>query len=198
MGTRDARLDAYIAKSADFAKPILTRLRETVHEACPDVEEAWKWSAPHFMYHGMLCGMAAFKEHCSFGFWKGALIVPAGERSEAAMGQFGRISRLSELPPKQVLIGYIKRAMQLNEKGVKVTRSKPQPRGPVVVPEALQRALSGNKAARSAFNNFSPSHQREYVEWISEAKSTETRQRRLETAIGWIAEGKSRNWKYVK
>lgn len=198
MGTRDARLDAYIAKSAEFAKPILTRLRETVHEACPDVEEAWKWSAPHFMYHGMLCGMAAFKEHCSFGFWKGALIVPAGERSEAAMGQFGRISRLSELPPKQVLIGYIKKAMQLNEKGVKVTRSKPQPRGPVVVPEALQRALSGNKAARSAFNNFSPSHQREYVEWISEAKSTETRQRRLETAIGWIAEGKSRNWKYVK
>ena len=198
MGTRDARIDAYIAKSAAFAKPILMRLRETVHEACPEVEEAWKWSFPHFLYHGMLCSMAAFKEHCSFGFWKGALIVPAGDRGEDAMGQFGRITRLSELPSKRVLAGFIKKAMQLNEQGVKVTRAKPQPKRPVVVPEALQRALSGNRAARTTFKNFSPSHQREYVEWIGEAKSEETRQRRLKTAIEWIAEGKSQNWKYLK
>jgi uncharacterized protein YdeI (YjbR/CyaY-like superfamily) len=198
MGTRDARIDAYIAKSAEFAKPILIRLRETVHEVCPDVEEGWKWSSPHFLYHGMLCGMAAFKQHCSFGFWKGALIVPAGDRSSDGMGQFGRIGTLSELPPKKVLAGYIKKAMQLNEAGIKIERPKAKRKQPVVVPEALRRALSRNKAARTTFEGFSPSQQREYVEWITEAKNQDTRERRLETAIEWMAEGKPRNWKYMK
>jgi uncharacterized protein YdeI (YjbR/CyaY-like superfamily) len=195
MGKRDSRIDAYIAKAAPFAQPILTRLRETVHEACPDVEEGLKWSSPHFGYRGMLCGMAAFKEHCSFGFWKNELVIPNAERN--GMGHFGKLTRVADLPPKKLLTGYIKKAMEVNEQGLKVERSAPSKRR-VTVPQVLQRALKRNRAARTSFERFSPSHQREYVEWISEAKTDATRQRRLATAIEWMAEGKPRNWKYMK
>src|SRR5688500_10593150 len=116
MGTRDPRIDAYIEKSADFAKPILTHLREIVHSACPDVEETMKWSNPHFTYKGMLGGMAAFTEHCAFGFWKGSLIVPKTDDAGAA-GHFGRITKISDLPPKKVIAGYVREAMRLNEEG---------------------------------------------------------------------------------
>ncbi len=199
MAARDARVDAYIAKSADFARPILTHLREVVHTACPDVEETMKWSFPHFLYKGMLCGMAAFKEHCSFNFWKGALIVENGVGDdEKAMGQFGRITKLSDLPPKKILSGYIKKAMKLNEDGVKVpARSKPKAPQALVIPDELTRALQANNDARAVFEKLSPSHKREYAEWISEAKTEATRTRRLETALQWMAEGKSRNWKYT-
>ena len=197
MGTRDPRLDAYIAKSAEFARPILTTLREIVHSACPDVEETMKWSAPHFMYHGMMCGMASFKEHCVFGFWKGSLVL-GDETAEGAAGQFGRITKVSDLPPKKVMAGYIKRAMQLNEDGVSVQRAKPK-RGrasEVKVPADLAAALKKNRKALATFDAFSPSAKRDYVDWIVEAKRDETRKRRLETAVAQMAEGKTRHWKY--
>jgi len=197
MGTRDPRIDAYIAKSGEFARPILTHLREAVHRACPVVEETMKWSAPHFMYEGMLCGMASFKAHCAFGFWKGSLIVDDG-RSKEAMGHFGRITSLDQLPSKKVLTGYIRKAMELNEKGIKSpTRSKREAKPEAKVPKDLAAALGKNKKARATFDNFTRSHRREYIEWITEAKTEATRQRRLETAIEWMAEGKSRNWKYI-
>jgi uncharacterized protein YdeI (YjbR/CyaY-like superfamily) len=199
MGKRDDRIDAYIAKSAEFARPILTHLREVLHSACPEVEETMKWSFPHFMYKGMLCSMAAFKEHCAFGFWKGALVVEkeSGKSVEGA-GQFGRITELSSLPSKKILFGYIKAAMKLNEDGVK-NPARPKPKMPreVVVPDDLASALQGNKQARATFENFSPSHQREYVAWITEAKTEATRTKRLQTAVEWMAEGKARNWKYM-
>jgi uncharacterized protein YdeI (YjbR/CyaY-like superfamily) len=201
MGTRDPRIDAYIANSADFARPILTHLREVVHAACPPVEETMKWAFPHFMYEGILCSMASFKQHCAFGFWKGSLIVDGNGRSaEEAMGQFGRITKLSDLPPKKVLAGYVKEAMRLNDEGVKSpTRSAPKARkGEVAVPDDLASALKRNRKARATFEGFSPSHRREYVEWITEAKGEETRKRRLETAVEWMAEGKARHWKYAK
>jgi len=202
MGTRDPRVDAYIARSADFAKPILTHLREVVHAACPDVEETIKWSFPNFTYRGMLCSMASFKQHCSFGFWKGALVVgtPGGDGDgERAMGQFGRITALSDLPSKKVLTGYIKEAMRLNEAGVKSpTRSEPKAKKELPVPDDLTKALRKNKKALATFENFSPSHRREYIEWITEAKGEDTRNRRLATAVEWMAEGKPRNWKYEK
>jgi len=199
MASRDPRVDAYIAKSADFARPILAHLREVVHAACPDAEETMKWSFPHFQYKGLLCSMAAFKEHCAFGFWKSSLVMGEGTEAEKAMGQFGRITKLSDLPSKKVLTGYIKKAMELNEAGVKSpTRSKPKaPRPELAVPDDLAAALGANPAARAAFDKFSPSHRREYIEWITEAKTPATRNRRLETAIEWIAEGKPRNWKYM-
>jgi uncharacterized protein YdeI (YjbR/CyaY-like superfamily) len=199
MGKKDPRVDAYIAKSADFAKPILIELRETVHTACPDVEEAMKWSFPHFMYQGMLCSMAAFKQHAVFGFWKGSLIVKdEGKKSESGMGQFGRITKLSDLPAKKVLTGYIRKAMSLNEDGISAPRPVKRSSKPIRVPPDLQAALKRNSKARAAFEAFAPSHKREYIEWITEAKAKETRVRRLQTAIEWMAHGKSRNWKYEK
>jgi uncharacterized protein YdeI (YjbR/CyaY-like superfamily) len=199
MGKKDTRVDAYIAKSAEFARPILAHLRETVHAACPDVEETIKWSFPNFMYKGMLCGMASFKEHCAFGFWKGSLVLgKEGAAAEKAMGHFGRITKLSDLPSRRVLAGYIKEAMKLNDAGVKApARSKPKTPKAVVVPDDLRSALTANKEAAATFDKFSPSHKREYIEWITEAKTEATRTRRLATAIEWMAEGKPRNWKYM-
>jgi uncharacterized protein YdeI (YjbR/CyaY-like superfamily) len=199
MGTTDPRIDAYIAKAADFAKPILTHIRAGVHTAAPQVEETIKWGSPHFDYQGeMMCGMAAFKEHCAFGFWKGSLIVEKGARSDDGMGQMGRITRLSDLPSKAVLTGYIKKAMKLNDEGTKVTRPKGPPKKALPVPPDLAKALKGNKTAKAAFDEFSPSAKREYIEWLTEAKTDVTRTRRRETAIEWMAEGKTRNWKYQK
>ena len=198
MGKRDPRVDAYIAKSAGFAQPILTEIRESVHAACPDVEEAMKWSFPHFVYKGMLCSMAAFKQHAAFGFWKGSLVLGRGKDADA-MGQFGRITKRSDLPSKKVLAGYVRKAAALNEQGVKVPRA-PRPAATTIVkvPADLTTALKKSKKAQEGFDDLSPSHKREYIEWITEAKSDETRARRLVQAIDWMAEGKSRNWKYER
>ena len=202
MGKHDARIDAYIAKSADFAKPILNHLRKLVHVACPDVEETMKWSFPHFTYKGMLCSMASFKAHCSFGFWKGALIFgkskgEAGKQDEA-MGHFGRITALSDLPKDDVLVRYVKEAARLNEAGVKLpAKPRSKVKKELVAPDYFLAALKKNKKALAAFEGFSYSDKKEYVEWITEAKREETRQRRMDTAIEWLAEGKSRNWNYA-
>lgn len=196
MGTRNPKVDAYIAKSAEFARPILEHLREIVHAACPEVEEEIKWSSPHFMYRGMLCGMAAFKQHCAFGFWKAALVVP-DDRNDDAMGNFGCIATVKDLPPRRTIEGYIKKAMKLNEDDVKPARPKSgAPKPPVELPDDLAAALKKNKKAAATYEAFSPSARREYVEWITEAKREETRAKRVAQAVEWMAEGKQRNWKY--
>ena len=194
MGKRDARVDAYIERSADFARPILERLRDIVHSAVPEAEETIKWGAPYFDYEGPLCGMVAFKRHCAFVFWKDKLIVE--NPSTDAMGQLGRIESLSDLPSKKTLTAWLKKAMKLNEEGVKAPRAVRPPRPPVKVPADLEKALKKNARARAAFEAFSLSHRREYVEWIEEAKREETRSKRVATAIEWMAEGKPRHWKY--
>lgn len=199
MGKRDPRVDEYIAKSADFAKGILVELRETVHAACPEVAEDMKWRFPHFMYKGMLCSMAAFTQHAAFGFWKGALVIDDKEKRKEAMGHLGRLTSLDDLPPKRVLAGYVKKAAALNEQGVSAPRApRSAGRKTIRVPADLATALAKNARAKKAFAEFRPSHRREYVEWITGAKTDETRARRLKTAIDWIAEGKSQNWKYEK
>ena len=195
MGRRDPCVDAYIEKSAPFAQPILKHLRAVVHEACPEVTEDLKWRMPHFIHHGILCGMAAFKEHCIFGFWKAPLVL--GRDHESPMSQFGHLTSLSELPPKKVLAAYVKKAARLNEEGVKLPRPAKAAAKKLVVPKDLAAALARSAAARRAFEKLPPSHKREYVEWITEAKREETRQQRIQTAVKWIAEGKSRNWKYL-
>jgi len=199
MPKRDPRVDAYVAKSPDFAKPILTRVRKIVHAACPEVEETLKWGAPTFMYKGILCGMASFKNHCHFILWKGRVILDKnGQPMSAANGHFRNLKSVSDLPSDRVLTGYIKEAKRLNESGAKVPKSPPKKRAPIALPALLKRALSSNAKASAAFDSFSPSHKREYVEWITEAKTEETRQRRVDTAIEWMADGKPRNWKYMK
>ena len=196
MGKRDPRVDAYIEKSADFAKPILTHLRETVHFAVPDVEEAMKWSFPHFLHKGMLCSMASFKEHCAFGFWKGSLLEGNGARTKDAMGQFGRITSVRDLPGEKALVKLVKRAAALNDEGVSVVREK-RAKPPVKTPPDLMAALRANNKALATYEGFSQSMRREYVDWITNARTEETRTRRLETAVEWMAEGKPRNWKYL-
>ena len=197
MGKRDPRVDAYIGKAADFAKPILTELRETVHAACPECQETLKWSAPTFMYKGMLCGMHSFKEHASFGFSKGALVV--GDPAESnPFKVFGRLTKVSDLPSKKTLTGYIKKAMALNDAGVTIKRPPRKPAKPVAVPKDFAAALAKNKKAKTTFDGFPPSHKREYIEWITEAKREETRARRLTTAIAQMIDGKPHNWKYMK
>ncbi len=203
MATKDARIDSYIARSADFAKPILTHIRRLVHAACPQVEETMKWSFPHFMYKGILCSMAAFKHHCAFGFWKGAWVLDkragAAKVAEAAMGQFGRLTAVSDLPHDEVLTGYVKEAARLNEAGIKLpAKSKPKEKKELVVPDYFMAALKKNKKALTTFEAFSYSHKKEYVEWITEAKAEDTRKNRLNIALAWMAAGKPRHWKYLK
>jgi uncharacterized protein YdeI (YjbR/CyaY-like superfamily) len=193
-GHRDPRVDAYIEASADFARPILTRLREIVHAACPQAKETIKWGAPYFEHEGPMCGMVAFKRHCAFVFWKDRLIVE--NPSDEAMGQLGRIEELADLPPKKTLTAWVRKAARLNEEGVKVPRRARRARPPVKVPADLQKALNRNARAKDAFEAFSSSHRREYVDWIEEAKREETRRKRVASAIEWMAEGKPRHWKY--
>jgi uncharacterized protein YdeI (YjbR/CyaY-like superfamily) len=195
MADHDPRVDDYIANAALFARPILTHLRTLVHAGCPDVEESLKWSNPSFAYKGIMCGMAAFKAHCAFGFWKHALIV-GGDGDRDAMGSFGRITSLDDLPSDRTMIAYVRKAAALNASGVKAPRVPRAPRAPIRVPADVAAALKKNARARRHFEVFSPSHRREYLEWITEAKTDATRQKRLATAIAWIAEGKGRNWKY--
>jgi len=193
----DPRIDAYIAKQADFARPILAHVRAVVHEACPDVEETMKWSMPTFVYGGgILCGMAAFKQHASFGYWKHALVVGEGEPRDG-MGSYGKLTSVKDLPPKKTLLAHIKRAMQLNLDNVKSpAQRRAAPKPPPEAPADLVAALKKNAAARKSFEGFPPSAQRDYVEWIVEAKREETRAKRLAQAVEWMAEGKRRNWKY--
>lgn len=199
MGTRDPRFDAYIEKAPPFARPILSHLREVVHAACPEVVEEMKWSSPHFTWRGMLAHMAAFKQHCAFGFWKGALVMGDDDRARDAAGQFGRITSLDDLPPDDVLTGYVHQAMRLNEAGTKAPARPPKhPKPDLSVPDDVEAALGTNAAARATFDGFSPSQRREYVEWITEAKTDATREKRLEQAVEWMAEGKTRHWKYAR
>jgi hypothetical protein len=195
MGQKDPRVDAYIAKSADFAKPILTHIRRVVHGACPDVVEGMKWSMPHFDYKGIFCGMAAFKQHCTFGFWKGSLLKlkPADEK---AMGQFGCIRSIDDLPGAKALASIVKQASKLNDEGVSAPKPKRAPKPPVKTPPYFKAALAKNKKALATYDAFAPSCKREYVEWITEAKTDETRAKRVASAVAWMAEGKKRNWKY--
>lgn len=202
MGTKDARIDAYIAKSQPFAQPILRKLRALVHKAVPGVEETVKWGMPYFGYAGdPICGMAAFKQHAVLGFWKAALMKDApklGRQGEEAMGHMGRLTSLKDLPSDAKLIGWFKEAAKLNQAGTKVKRAAPAAKKPVKVPPFVSKALRTNSKARATWEAFSPSHRREYVEWITEAKSAETRERRMATALEWLAAGKSRNWKYER
>lgn len=209
MAKSDPRIDAYIDKSADFAQPILRHIRDVVHTACPDVEETMKWSFPHFDYKGIMVAMAAFKAHCTLNFWH-AKEVMGPDAQEGAMGQFGRITSVKDLPSKKVLTGYVKKAMALKDAGVKPSwaadraakakaksKATPKKKAEADVPEDLAAALAKSKKAAGTFAGFSPSHRREYVEWITEAKREATRAKRVAQTVEWLAEGKPRNWKYI-
>ena len=200
MPELDPKVDAYIERSAEFAKPVLNHLRSLVHKACPEVTETIKWGFPHFEYKGLLCNMAAFKAHCSFGFWKAALMTDAEQFlnriGNTGMGHFDRITNRKDLPADKVMISYIREAVKLNEEDIKIPKARSLRARALVIPEAFSEVLKENKKARAVFEKFPPGQQREYADWISGAKTEATREKRIRQAIEWLEEGKTRNWKY--
>ena len=196
---KDPRIDAYIARQAEFARPILDHLRSAVHAACPQAEETMKWSMPHFLYKGqMLAGMAAFKAHATFGFWRAKEVLGETGAERDAMGQFGRLGSVADLPPDEILHALVRKAMALTDAGTRPARAKAAPKAELETPPDLSAALDANPAARATFDGFPPGGRREYVEWVAEAKRPETRDKRIAQAVEWMAEGKRRNWKYEK
>ena len=210
METRDPRVDNYIARSAPFARPILRRIRRVVHAACPGAAETIKWGVPFFEHKGTLCYMAAFKARCALGFWKQSLMIgsiraaaQAGKRANrsgrSAMGQFGRIAAVADLPGGKTLARLVREAAALNEQGIKrPARTRKAKDRALPVPSWFMTALRRNRKALATFEGFSWSNRKDYVEWVSEAKREETRKRRLSTAIVWLAAGKPHNWKYIR
>lgn len=204
MANYNKEVDAYLAKMADFAKPILTHLREVIHTACPDVEESIKWGTPHYSYKGdHLCMMAGFRQHCSFSLYKAELMqdktiqdsVKAGKK----FGYMDKVKALSELPSRKVLVAYLKEAMTLNESGAKKPKPvKEKPLVEVVAPAEFLEALSKNKQAKAVFESKSPSFRKNYIIWMADAKTDETRQKRIAQSLEWIAEGKDRFWQSKK
>ncbi len=200
MNQYDERVDAYIAKAAPFAQEILNHLRRLVHQASPLISETMKWSFPHFEYKGTICSMASFKEHCSFGFWKTSLMEDPYQlfnNKDEAAGSFGRIKTIKDLPEDKILIEYILLALKLNEAEIKVKKVI-IPKAEIPVPDYFSLSLNANPKAKQVFENFSPSHKREYLEWITTAKTEATRLKRMETTMEWLNEGKSLNWKYQR
>lgn len=199
MGKKDPRIDNYISNALPFARPLLSHLRKLVHQACPDVEETIKWGMPSFDYKGPYCSMASFKQHCAFGFWKASLMdSELRENQKSSMGHLGKITSLEDLPSDKILLSYLAEAKRLNDEGIKLPARKPVQKADVVVPQYFTKALKTNQKAYEAFKAFSPSHRKEYIEWITEAKTEVTRNKRMNTAIEWIVEGKGRNWKYME
>lgn len=205
MGKSDKKVELYIQNSAEFAQPILWHIVEVVHKTCTDVEECIKWNFPNFMYKGnMLCHMAAFKQHCAFGFWLASKMkdpkkILSGGKDKNGMGNLGKITSLNDLPSEATLKAYIKEAMKLIDQGVKISRKPSEAdKKTLIVPDYFLAAPRKNKKALSVFDKFSYSHRKEYIQWITSAKKEETRISRMEKAIKMISEGHSQNHKYDK
>ncbi len=197
------KVDQYIANSKPFAQPILNHLRKLIHNACPEVEETIKWQFPFYVYKGSnLCDTASFKSHCSMGFWLAVLmkdphkVFIKGENR--GMGNFGKLESLDDLPSDQIILEYLQEAMDLIDAGKKLPRKDPSTRKKLVVPDYFQARLDKNLKALATFENFSYTNKKDYIEWITEAKTEATREKRIETTLEWLEEGKIRNWKYVK
>jgi hypothetical protein len=195
MPSKDPRIDAYIAKSADFAKPILALVRKRVHAACPAVTETIKWGMPFFEYQGPLCFMASFKAHAAFGIWKAGRVAGAG-KDESAMGQHGRLTKVADLPNEKAFATLVKQAAALNEQGIKAPPKPKREKPEAEAPADLKAALAKSKKAKSGFAGLTAAQRREYIEWILEAKREETRKKRIATTVEWTAEGKAMSWKY--
>ncbi len=204
MATQDPKHEMYISNTQPFAQPVLEHIRKLVHKACPDVEETMKWSFPHFDYHGkILCSMAAFKQHAVLNFWLSNDIEALKpyrvvEGTAKAMGQLGKLTSVKDLPPDKILLLAIKEAMILIDAGASLKKAPPQKAAELPVPDMLKKALAKNKTAKAVFEKFPPSHRKEYIQWITEAKTDATRDKRIATPLEWLTEGRNRNWKYER
>ncbi len=200
MPKSDPRINAYIAKQKPFAQPILSHVRALVHKSCPEIEETLKWGAPAYFHKGIVVITAGFKEHCGVVFWKAKMLAPIiGKYTvDDAHGQFGRVKSLKDLPPDRVLIKAIKEAWRLNDEGIARPRPAKKQTTEVKTPSYFASALKRSKKASEKWKSFSLAKRKEYITWLEDAKTVDTREKRLATAVEWIAEGKGRNWKYEK
>lgn len=197
----DERIDTYIEKAKPFAQPVLNHLRKIIHQASPLINETIKWGFPHFVYKSTLCSMASFNSHCAFGFWKSSLMSDPYQlfkEKESAMGSIGRIESLADLPIDKILTEYVLEALKIDESGVKIKKALSIPKAEIEMPIYFASELAHQPKAKEQFESFSPSHRREYLEWITTAKTEATRLKRIATTIEWLNEGKSLNWKYQK
>ena len=194
--SRDPRIDSYIAKAQPFARPILEKVRERVHAAAPEAEETIKWGAPGFTLGGkILLMMAGFKAHAALNFWRGQELRGSEARRDA-MGQFGKLKTIADLPPDAELDALIRQAAELAKTAPAPRKAKHGPKPPPPMHSEFASALAKAPTAKATFEAFPPSCRREYLEWIAEAKRDETRSKRISTAVEWLSEGKKRNWKY--
>lgn len=205
QGRFNPQFDEYQEAASEFAKPIMAHLRKLVHKQCPAVVEEIKWGIPHFDYKGeMLCIFAAYKNHCSFSFWKESLMsdarLKANPHLKAAKRFLGKLTSLSDLPSDSEVMAFIQEAMALNDKGVKLAprQAKPAKAAEIAIPDAFAEQLSRHEPANEVFQSKSPSFRKEYVVWIADAKTDQTRQKRIDESLEWIAQGKGRFWKYEK
>ncbi|MTI72130.1 MAG: hypothetical protein FH747_00530 [Stenotrophomonas sp.] len=194
MPTPDPRVDAYIARAAAFAQPILREIRQRVHAACPGVEEAIRWGMPAFLHRGrLLCGMAAFKAHAALNLWA----RDAGDSGAGGgMGQYGRLRSVADLPARRGFAAQLRQAMQRIEGGAPVLKRAPRP--PLPMLPAFAQALAAAPQARATFDGLAPGARRDYLEWIGQARRETTRQQRIAQAIEWLAQGKRRHWKHER
>ncbi len=200
MAQYDERVDNYINKAEPFAQPILNHIRNLVHQVSPLINETIKWGFPHFEYKAAICHMASFKAHCTLGFWKASLMKDPYQifnEKDTAMGSVGRIEKLEDLPSDKILTEYILEALRIDESGVKLKKVT-TPKAEIPIPPYFVEELNQNPKAKQTFENFSPSHKREYLEWITTAKTEATKLKRMVTTIEWLTEGKSLNWKYQR
>ncbi|MES2276633.1 MAG: YdeI/OmpD-associated family protein [Bacteroidota bacterium] len=201
MEQYDPRIDTYIAKAPAYAQPIITHIRQLIHQAVPGVVEVIKWGHPHFDYKGPAFGIGAFKEHLGLNFWKSTLMDdPQGlfVDNGGTAGSLGKIKSLADLPADDILLTYFHHAIELNEKGIKITKKEPAEKTELIVPDDLIEAFKSNEDALKHYEQFSYSAKKEYLSWLEEAKSADTRAKRLETMMEWVYEGKTRHWKYKK
>ena len=197
MTTKAPRGDAYIERAGDFTKPILLHFRNLVHKAFPEITETIRWGFPHFDHKGIVCSMAAFRRHSAIGFWKQSLLdANIFAEGKNAMGSLGRITSLGDLPSDEQIMSLVRRAVELNMAGIKQRKKDPEPTRELAVPADFATAIEEKEKPRTSFENMLYSHREEYIDWIEEAKTEKARKKRIATAIDWIAEGKSRNWKY--
>ncbi|HEY9156022.1 MAG TPA: YdeI/OmpD-associated family protein [Opitutaceae bacterium] len=199
MPTKDPRVDAYIAAAPEFARPILSHLRKLIHQGCPEAAETMKWSRPFFEYKGLLCGFAAFKAHCSLFFWQDIDLGNTFQKDadpESGAGRVEKIEKLSDLPKDDVLVACVRSAVQQRDTPKTKAKRVREPVKEVPVPTDLKKAISANVKANTVFKALAPSHRREYINWIVEAKRPETRAKRIQTTVDWLSEGKKLNWKY--
>jgi hypothetical protein len=187
------QINQYMAELPEWQRRMLVRLRQLIHEAAPEVEEAWRWDKPHFDNAGIMVGLCAFKEHVAVWFHKGALLKDTKKLFEATARTEEKGMRAYKLHEgdkinEAAFLDLVKQAVAVNDKGTKLREAKPTKKA-LVVPEDLEQVLRKDPTAWANWEAFPVGHRRAYVEWVTDARQEETRKRRIAQSLEKIREG---------